>query len=92
MRDQLLPNSLLTPEQLHLSMNPLLLPFASLGLSYLRVTTETMANNTDMPAELLNVMTSFIIMMLAADQMFAKERDKAIKKNFAVTPEDREAF
>ncbi len=70
--------------------NPLFLPLAALGLSYLRVTTETMANNTDVPVELLSVMTSFIIMMLAADRMFADRRDAAVKRLFPVTPEERE--
>lgn len=70
--------------------NPLLLPAVSAGLSYLRVTAETMANNTTIPVELLDVMTSFIIMLLAADQMFTKKRDAVIKREFHVTPEDRE--
>lgn len=70
--------------------NPLLLPVASFGLSYLRVTAETMSNNTDVPVELITVMTSIIIMMLAADQLFHRQIENAIKKNFSHTPEDRE--
>ena len=71
--------------------NPLLLPIAAIGLSYLRVTAETMSNNTDVPVELVTVMTSFIIMMLAADQLLSKQRDRAIRKYCSVHPEDREA-
>ncbi|MBR5501506.1 MAG: hypothetical protein IKV55_00580, partial [Oscillospiraceae bacterium] len=70
--------------------NPLLLPIAALGLSYLRVTAETMSNNTDVPLELVTVMTSFIIMMLAADQLLSKQRDRAVRKYCTVHPEDRE--
>ena len=70
--------------------NPLLIPIVSMGLGYLRVTAETMSNNTDVPTELITVMTSLIIMMLAADQMLSKHRDNAIKKYCSFTPEDRE--
>ena len=70
--------------------NPLMLPIAALGLSYLRVTAETMSTNTDVPIELVTVMTSFIIMMLAADQLLNKQRDRAIRKYCTVHPEDRE--
>ena len=70
--------------------NPLLLPVAAFGLGYLRVTAETMGNNTDVPIELITVMTSFIIMMLAADQLFHKQIDSYIVRHFAHTPEERE--
>ena len=72
--------------------NPLLIPVVSLGLGYLRVTAETMSNNTDVPTELITVMTSLIIMMLAADQMLSKHRDNAIRKYCSFTPEDRESL
>ncbi len=72
--------------------NPLLIPVAALGLGYLRVTAETMSNNTDVPTELITVMTSLIIMMLAADQMLNRYRDRAIKKYCSFTPEDRESL
>lgn len=72
--------------------NPLLVPVAALGLGYLRVTAETMSNNTDVPVELITVMTSLIIMMLAADQMLNRYRDRAIKKYCSFTPEDRESL
>ena len=72
--------------------NPLLVPVAALGLGYLRVTAETMSNNTDVPTELVTVMTSLIIMMLAADQMLSRYRDNAIKKHCSFTPEDRETL
>lgn len=61
--------------------NPLLLPVSAFALGYLRVGAETMGNNTDVPLELITVMTSFIIMMLAADQLFSKAKHNAIVRN-----------
>ena len=61
--------------------NPLLLPISAFALGYLRVGAETMGNNTDVPLELIQVMTSLIIMMLAADQLFSGAKHKAIVNN-----------
>ena len=61
--------------------NPLFLPIAAFALGYLRVGAETMGNNTDVPLELIQVMTSLIIMMLAADQLFSGAKHKAIVEN-----------
>lgn len=61
--------------------NPLMLPFSAFFLGYLLVGSETMGNNTDVPLELINVMTSLIIMMLAAESMLSKAKHKAIVRN-----------
>ena len=61
--------------------NPLMLPFSAFFLGYLLVGAETMGNNTDVPLELINVMTSLIIMMLAAESLLSGAKHKAIVKN-----------
>jgi simple sugar transport system permease protein len=61
--------------------NPLMLPFTAFFLGYLLVGAETMGNNTDVPLELINVMTSLIIMMLAAESLLAGAKHRAIVRN-----------
>ena len=61
--------------------NPIYVPIAALAIGYLRTGGDVMNAMTDVPLELVQIMTSLVIMLIAAEMLLSGFKHKLIVKN-----------
>ncbi len=71
--------------------NPIFVPISAIALGYLRTGGDVMNTYTDVPLELVQVMTSLVIMLIAAEMLLSGYKHRLIVKNSQKLEASKEA-